>query len=391
MKKRDLKRIFASLAITSVILSGCAGGNEGSGNKEKQQEEKKETETKKEEEVNYGKSYQDAVAELDKAKADKKVDFDKVTSIYKDDLQSLVQKRDGENDTKSDEQISAALEAGKDGSMDSVVVRQVFDKLMQKAFYTTVKHEFTEVEENWKDKKEVKKEIEEAKEFYSIIKPTVEKRDAAYKTDMISVIDGGFAEIDKAAAEDKQLDFMLGKQMVDKTLMKTFYLATGALPEGYATKASKVAKENPEEAKIEQAEGWAFYQSLFSYLNGHAPKEAAFIEDQFNLENDAANLDPDAVNKAFVRGYAKIALDEYKESQEMWGEDKSAVTALEGALFIDIVGKDLERILGEQDYKTLTENAQKYLEAAKSKDKKAGEPLMKEINKTLNDVIVKAK
>ena len=75
---------------------------------------------------------------------------------------------------------------------------------MQKVFYTTIKHEFTEVDENWGNKDEVNEEVEEAKEFYAILKSTVEKRDAANGTNMVSVIDGGFAEIEKAVEEDDQ-------------------------------------------------------------------------------------------------------------------------------------------------------------------------------------------
>ena len=60
--------------------------------------------------------------------------------------------------------------------------------------------------------------------------------------------------------------------------------------------------------------------NLFShYLDKHAAEEAAFIEKQFDLETDVATLDPAAVNKAFVRGFSKIALDEYTESLEAMG------------------------------------------------------------------------
>jgi hypothetical protein len=38
----------------------------------------------------------------------------------------------------------------------------------------------------------------------------------------------------------------------------------------------------------------------------------------------------------------------------------------------------------------LTETAQQYLEAAKAKDQKAGEPLLKELQATLQTVIEKA-
>lgn len=53
------------------------------------------------------------MAELEKAKDGKEVDFDKVTKLYKEKLQSLVQKRDSEFNEQIDQTITAALEAGK--------------------------------------------------------------------------------------------------------------------------------------------------------------------------------------------------------------------------------------------------------------------------------------
>ncbi|KQU17285.1 hypothetical protein ASG65_08345 [Bacillus sp. Leaf13] len=383
--------------MAGTVLTACntseKQASEGAEEKKQEQTVDKE-ETKKESEineVNYAQVFQEAITELEKAKAGKEVDFDKVTDLYKNNLQSLVQDRDAEFEDKLDQHITTALQAGKEGTMDKVVVKQIFDKLMQKVFYTTMKHDFTEVDEKWGNKEDVTKEIEEAKGYYAILQSTVEKRDAAYGTNMVDVIAGGFAEMEKAVEADDQVGFALGKQVVDKTIMKTFYLATGAVPNGYATKVAEAAKKDKEEAKVEQAEGWAFYQSLFGYLNGHAPEEAAFIQQQFDLQTDSAKLDPAEVNKAFVRGFSKIALDEYKESEEFWGEDKSPITALEGALFIDIIGEDIKGLIGEAEYSKLTDNAQQYLEAAKAKDKKAGEPLLKELQATLQSVIEKAK
>lgn len=397
MRKKELSAIFASFLMAGTVLTACSTSEKqaSEGTEEKKQEQtvnkeetKKESEVK---EVNYAQVFQEAITELEKAKEGKEVDYDKVTDLYKNNLQSLVQDRDAEFEDKLDQHITTALQAGKEGTMDKVVVKQIFDKLMQKVFYTTMKHDFTEVDEKWGNKEDVTKEIEEAKGYYAILQSTVEKRDAAYGTNMVDVIAGGFAEMEKAVEADDQLGFALGKQVVDKTIMKTFYLATGAVPNGYATKAAEAAKADKEEAKVEQAEGWAFYQSLFSYLNGHAPEEAAFIQQQFDLQTDSAKLDPAEVNKAFVRGFSKIALDEYKESEEFWGEDKSPITALEGALFIDIIGEDIKGLIGEAEYGELTEKTQQYLEAAKAKDKKAGEPLLKELQSTLQTVIEKAK
>ncbi|OKL35603.1 hypothetical protein [Domibacillus mangrovi] len=397
MKKRELKRIFAKFLMVGAsvtLLTACNSGGETKEPAETTEETapaEDAADDEATEEVNYAQVFEEAKTELDKAKEGKEVDFDKVTDLYTNNLQSLVQERDAELESKHDEQIIAALQAGKDGSMDKVVAKQVFDKLMQKVFYTTMKHEFTEAADNWADKEAVKAEVEEAKEFYAIIQSTVEKRDAAYETTMVDAIAGGFDEIDKAVEADDLLAFQLGKQVVDKTLIKTFYFAAGAIPNGYATKVATEAVKDEQMAKVVQAEGWAFYQSVSKYLANHAPEEAAFIEKQFDLQTDVKTVDAAQVNKAFVRGFAQTAIDEYKESMEAWGEDKSVITALEGALFIDVIGQDIQTLLGEEAYTQLTEQAQQYLEASKAKDKAAGEPVLKELEATLQSVIEKAK
>jgi hypothetical protein len=386
-------KLLAAMAALSLVLGACGKAEETASkpkveNKEKASE-KKEAEEK--EKVEYSVVFTEAVTELEKAKEGKEVDFDKVTDLYNKNLKELVKQRDSEFEDTIDEKITTALTAGKDGSMDKVVVKQLFDKLMQKVFYTSIKHDFTEVTEKWGKTEEVNEELEEAKGYYAILKTTVEKRDAAYGTTLVSVIDGGFSEIETAVKNNDLLSFNLGKQVVDKTLMKTFYLATGALPNGYATKTAAEAGKDAALAKVEQAEGWAFFQSLSSYMNKNAPEEAALIEKQFNRESDVKAIDPAGVNKAFVRGFAKTAISEYGESKELFGEDKAVITGLEGALFIDIIGEDIKTLLGEDAYKTLTEKAQKYVETAKAKDKAAGEAQLNELISTLNTIVEKAK
>ena len=67
-------------------------------------------------------SYKEAITELDKAKEGKEVDFGMVTDLYTKNLQSLVQERDAEVEAQNDQHITAALQAGQDGSMDPVVL-----------------------------------------------------------------------------------------------------------------------------------------------------------------------------------------------------------------------------------------------------------------------------
>lgn len=390
-------KILGAFVASALALSACGNtdstSSEAETSKKEENTEVKETETPAAEEasVDYAAVFTEVVDELAKAKEGQEVDYDKVIELYNTNLQELVQKRDEENGETVDQHITTALQAGKDGTLNKVVVKQMVDKLMQKVFFTTMRHEFNEAVENWENKEVVKEEVAEAKEFYAILQSTVEKRDAAYGSAMVDAIAGGFAEIDAAVESGDQLAFQLGKQVVDKTLMKTFYFATGAVPNGYATKAANAAKENAEEAVVEQSEGWAFYQAIYPYIVKHSPEEGEFIQSQFDLQTDVTTLDPAAINKAFIRGFVNVALHEYEESVETWGEDKSVITALEGALFIDIVGEDIKGLVGEEQLNALKENAQAYYEAAKTKDKAKADELMAQIQPTLNSIIEKAK
>lgn len=381
-------KVLSAAAVTSILFAGCAKQETaGSTETKTEQAEKKEETTAEVTKEAIVQAYKDAVTELDKAKAGQEVDFDKVTTLYKENLQTLVQARDAEFTEQIDQTITAALEAGKKKEMDPIITRQLFDKLMQKELFQTLRHEFKEIDENWGKTEEVKEEYEEALTFYKVLESTVTKRDAAYGTKMVDTINGGFSEMKAAIDKGDKLAFQLGKQVVDKTIMKTFYFATGALPNGYATKAAEEAKTDATAAKIEQAEGWAFYQAIYPYLKKNSPEEGDAILKQFDLQTDVKTLDPALVNKTFVRGWVNVALSEYKESQEMFNEDKGAITAMEGALFINMIESDLKTLIGEQETAALTASTQAYLDAAKAKDKAAADKALAEIKSVLDKVV----
>jgi hypothetical protein len=212
----------------------------------------------------------------------------------------------------------------------------------------------------------------------------VEKRDKAYGTQLIEAVSGGFDQMQQAADKGDNLAYNLGKQVVDKSLMKAFYLASGA-EKGYAYKVEQAAKENGDEAKVEQAEGWAFYQSLKKYLEKNDQASSDYINSQFDLSNDVKNVKGDLINKAFIRAFAATAKGEYGETFENWGKDKAVITALEGALFIDVIRADLPKALGGEDKaKSLTENSQKLLEEVKAGNKEKSEALFKAVEADLN-------
>ena len=313
------------------------------------------------------------------------IDWAKSQELYNSKIKSVVQARDAEAESQIDEKLEAAANAGKDGSLEPAVVAQIHDKLLQNIAFLSLRHDFKEANEKFTDKEAVSHELKEARTIYDgILKGMVEKRDTAYSTSLVSLIDSGFTEMEQASEKGDNLAYNLGKQLIDKSLMRAFYLASGA-EKGYAYKVEQAVKEGSKDAKVEQAEGWAFFQSLKKYLEKSDKASSDYIESQFDLANDVKNVKGDLINQAYVRAFAATAKGEYGETFENWGKDKAAITALEGALFINIIANDLPKVLGgETQAKALIANAQQMLDEVKAGKKTEAEATFKKIEADLN-------
>lgn len=340
---------------------------------------------------NAADAYKSIIDEFGKTAKGEKPDLQAIAKTYHDSIKELAQARDGERNETTEQQISAAIEAASTGQLDVETAKQVVDKLMQKVLYHSVNAKLKDAGDNLAQPDKAKKAMSEAKALYKpVLETTVSKRDAAFKTSMADVINGAFAEADKAVDSKSSLDFNLAKQVIDKTMMKAFYLAVGAKDAGYAYKIEKAVKEG-KKPKAEQAEGWAFYQSLYKYISGSAKEEADFINKQFDLTNDAKNINADAVNAALVRGLGKVALGEYKESEENWGKEKAVITSIEGALFSEMISQDIARLAGDAASKALKAQTEKHLAATKAGNKDEADKALQQIEKTLKEIVDKAK
>lgn len=306
---------------------------------------------------------------------------------YRQRLQPLVRQRDAEGGTTLDEHIVAVLEAGARAELPADVVAEIFDKVLQAALHATIKHELREAREHWGDAAAVSEELAEAEVFYEALKGTVGKREQAYGVELQSRVEAAFGQMRAAVEAGSQLDFALGSQLLDKTLMKTFYLAVGAEPHGYAFKARASADEGElEAARKQQAEGWGFYQALRPYLEKHDPDSASAILAALDLQNPPGRIDPAAVNRRFVAAFLATARDEFAESQENWGTDEGVITSYEGALFVDLIGLDLSRILGQEAYEGLLADAQAVFEATRAGDQAAAKQRLEAVERAFAQV-----
>lgn len=336
--------------------------------------------------ADYTKAVKDLVAELEKGKDGGKVDWAKATQLYTDGVKPLVAARDSENSDTVSDQIEAALKAGLDGKLTALTVAELTEKLSQKVFFLSLRHDFKEANEKFKDAKVAKEELAEARGYFDgLLKSFVEKRDTAYGTQMVAAITGAFDGMNKAVDAGNNLDYNLSKQIADKTMMKAFYLASGA-EKGYGYKIEKLAADpnTKEDLKAEQAEGWAFFQSLKGYLEKPDKADADLINSKFDLATDPKTIKGDEINKAYIRAFALTAQDEYTQMFANWGKDKAAITALEGALFLNVVETDLPKALGEEAAKTVLTDAQALLDAVKAGNKDKATELHGKVNAQLD-------
>ncbi|BAU26649.1 hypothetical protein DFP93_12135 [Aneurinibacillus soli] len=329
-------------------------------------------------------------AELQQVISEKELNYDKVGQIYKTKLQSMVQELDANLSEHIDETLTQALKDGKEGKLEAGAVAELFEKLLYKELFASVRYEFKEVGTYFTtDKDKAKAAFLRATEFYAGLKPTITKADEKFKTAFVPQIDGAFTDMNSALEKGDSLHFQLSKQAADKAIMKAFYLKT----DGYAYKVEKLAKEDSPTVKAEQAEAWALYQSLYGYLKGSAKEDADFINQQFALTTDPKKISADAIHAALVRGFVEVAKDEYAGafSEKSWGQDKAKIVTLEGNLFVNMVEGEVKKQLGEAEYARLTDLEQKLLEAVKKDEKATAEELYKQVVSLLDTAAAKMK
>lgn len=310
----------------------------------------------------------DAFAQLVAQVKSERPDHAAALAAYREKLQAMVRAVDAASGSSLDEQVVAALEAGSAGSLPADVVAQLVDKVLQAALYARIKHELGQAQEQIAAAGAARARLERAEALYRALRGTLAKREQAYGIELVPRAEAAFEQMRAAVQAGSGLDFALGAQLLDKTLMKAFYLAVGGDPHGYAFKARASAdRGEAAAARKEQAEAWGFYQALYGYLRRHDGASADAILKALDLQaTQPGAIDPVLVNRLFVRAFLATALDEFQESEERWGQDEAVITAYEGALFVDLVGLDLGRLLGGEAYRQLQADAEAAFRAARA-------------------------
>ncbi|UYZ14469.1 stalk domain-containing protein [Brevibacillus sp. WF146] len=298
------------------------------------------------------------------------VDIAKVKQQYVSAFQAKVQALIPDTDAL----IVAVLDGAAAGHYSVQQAKQAVDKGLQGYFYAqitklTKETAKTALTEGKKDM--ARTAVEQAVELYAgALRGTVIKRDNTYGTRMQEQLDTIIVpKMLEAVNSGDVLGYNVIRQMFDKTLIKTFHLATIT----YAKKVPDLAKTNLADAKVGMTEGYFFFLPIYNSMSGGHKPSADAIKAAFE-SGDPAKLSEAAVKNAFfhaltgkIAGYADKVLNAdwtVKDNRE-----KAQEQAMEGNMFLSAMEVLLTEKLGKDVFARMSLDAQAYYEAVKAGDK----------------------
>jgi len=378
MKKR-LK--VASLFMTAGLLAAC-GNSEETTTAPKKEKTEQTSETK----TNAGIAattlkdeltiFSSIKAELDKAKEGQAIDWKMVQTSYDSKLKGGVTTAAPE----IDEVISSALAGVESKDLDENVARQLVDKGIQSYFYKLQKSTQATAEEAVKAGKTDEataalSDIQDMSETVFI--PTAEKRDASYgfkNEDSIGqAINSGLTAQEEAITAKNIADFNIAKQLTDKSIYRSFYLA--AL--GYAQKIEDGVKAGTDEKELqmEQAEGYGFLLAIEESLAGGDEEAVATLKERYDFsKTKPADVKFKEIESLFAKALTEKIDGYHEETQEALEKkdiDTARVEAMEANMFVIAMKPTLENRLGKETAQTVLADASAWYALVEKGDLKA--------------------
>lgn len=403
MKKSLL--LFASITLAGSVLVACGKTEVAekpkeesttqentTANSNQEQENQKESKEVVIEETVTGKQVADYKAmmdELNKMKEDKEVDWSLAESTYQKELKTAT----GELDNF----ITSGMNAGKNGELEKNIARQLVDKGTQSYFYQKQKELHKEVVTALEagDQDKAKNAFAELKHLINeVIIPTATKRDEYYQLtgedSIVENIQNGLSLQEEALTSGNIEDFSVYKQITDKSVYRSYYLAANS----YAAKIAQAVSEGKKdetELKIMQAEGLGFYQAIKESLSGGDEAAANKLQELLDFsKTNPTTLNAEEVSSLFTKAFiGKITgyHEKVAQSLEEGNVAKAREQAMEGNVFLKDIELALNEKLGEEKTTDLLEKAGKWYEAIAANNKEEAAKTSGEIVPVLKGVV----
>jgi hypothetical protein len=294
------------------------------------------------------------------------VDLAAVKKKYQETFQVFVTAADA----TIDEKITLTLDAAIAGQLNEGQAKQAIDKGLQWFFYTEVTRLTKTVAQDAlkaNKKEEAKVALDQAVELYlGALQGTAGKRDsyfAKYNVTTQDLLDTVVIPGLQAAVEKNDLlSFNLFRQMLDKTLIKVFHLATLK----YAVEAP--IQKDKEKGRAEVTEGYFFYMPIFGSLSKGSKIDAEYIEKSF-ASGDPSKLDAVKIKAAYaaalngkISGYVLKTINTDMKNGDL---AKAQEHAMEGNMFLAAEEVLIKEKLGVEAYESATKHAEMYFNEVK--------------------------
>lgn len=198
---------------------------------------------------------------------------------------------------KIDENITLVLDNAVKGTLNVGQAKQAIDKGLQWYFYFSIRdlinNKIRPALTNG-DFAAAKVDLDKVIQIYEgALQSTVVKRDSKFSLDMEAILKGTIEQLQADLTAGNVNDFNVHRQVLDKTLIKTFALAVLTYAESIPTKA---AADQP----AAMTEAYFFYMAVYTYLKGGSAVDADYIRDVF-ASGDASQVNKDKIQAALQR------------------------------------------------------------------------------------------
>lgn len=289
-----------------------------------------------------------------------------VKAFYVDKFQTEVKRIDAtikSDDPKIDDNIILVLDNAIAGSLNAGQAKQAIDKGLQWYFYFAIRDLINnQVRPALKngDMATAQTAFYKVVQIYEgVLESTVVKRDNSFNLHMGDILKGTIEQLLSDLESGNADDFNVHRQVLDKTLIKTFALAVFTYAKNIPTKP---AADQP--AAITEA--YFFYMTVYTYLKGGSAADADYIRNVF-ASGDASQVNSEKIQDAMQRtmiGKVSEYVNQAFVKLEAGDLQGARGYAMEGNMFLAAQ----EVFLGAEKYAAAAAYAQQFSDAVDKSD-----------------------
>jgi hypothetical protein len=289
-----------------------------------------------------------------------------VKKLYVDKFQTDVKRLDVNikaDDPKIDTNIMLVLDGAIKGDLNVGQADEAIDKGLQWYFFFALRDLMSNQVRPAMTKGDVagaKAAFDKVVQIYEgTLQPNVVKRDTKFSLNMVPLLKTTIELIQKDINENNLNDFNFHRQILDKTLIKNYALATYTYAENVALKA-------PADQPAAITEGYFLYMPVYTYLRGGSIADANFVKDAF-ASGDASKIKQDEIKDALQRtmiGKVSEYVNQAFNKLEAGDLQGARGYVAEGTMFL----ASQEVFLGKEKYEAASVAATKFTEAVNKSD-----------------------